>query len=137
VFKEDEWKGMLSKLLQLTKENKLKWQINATNGVEAAVGKVRYNIDSVDNDGAPPFKFEVITNEDIWTQRVIDSIVSTPINDGKAQSLVSPLRDAAYRVAVGGDQLARDLLDDLFAIDPTPPTEPDVSWRLPPTAEPF
>jgi hypothetical protein len=122
MFTDDEWVALISKLRQLTEEEKLQWSINTGGSVYTEINDVTYIIDSQDDDGAPPFVLHVRTGSEIdWTE--VDAITSIGgvemARDPRTKVL--PLQSIARRMALGGPQLAKRLLGDLERIDPTTP----------------
>lgn len=122
MFTDDEWVALISKLRQLTEEEKLSWSINHDGGIYAEINDVTYLITSQDDDNAPPYVLGVRIGEDSdWSE--VDTITSVAgtetVNDPRTK--IMPLQSIARRMALGGPQLAKRLLGDLDRIDPTSP----------------
>lgn len=126
MFNDAEWSALVAKLHQLTDGNRVKWELDGFE-LSLRIGDVTYVITALDEDGVPPWVLHVRKHAEDpdtdykWTE--IDALRSKPgWNSGDPQVQLLELRDLAYRMALGGPQLAQHLLDDLDRIDATPPT---------------
>jgi hypothetical protein len=126
VFTDEEWLALIRKLRQLTDAGRIKWEINDHDlSIYVEINDVTYLIDSADNDGVAPWVLHVRRGSDTSWQE-IDSITSRPETWGaNPRAKISDLRDIAFRMALGGPQLAQSLLAEMSQIDPTAPPAED------------
>jgi hypothetical protein len=120
MFDVDEWSGLISQLINLTRDNHLKWSAAGTE-LSVDINNTTYLISAKDFDDQPPWVLAVRVKTTDGGQE-IDRIVSQPYppTAGKPETLVSPLREAALRNAFGGPDLVKQLLADLNALNTTP-----------------
>ncbi|QHF19546.1 hypothetical protein GTU71_00845 [Rathayibacter sp. VKM Ac-2762] len=126
MFSHSEWAILVSKLRQLTESGKVLWNLEGNTSLSVTVGKTIYRLGARDEDDAPPWALYVIQMSNKYTlepERLIDTLNGEygEESDVKPGTLVPGLRDVAYRMALGGPQLAKDLLSEMAAIDPTEP----------------
>lgn len=122
MFSDEEWSGLIDKLRHLTAHEKIKWEL-AEGVIQTAVRGTTYIVESADGDGAAPWLLRVRTGDEFDGQE-IDTLTSVGgFESIDPRTKVTPLREIAFRMALGGPQLANRLLGDLNAIDPSDPPQ--------------
>ncbi|OIH92564.1 hypothetical protein [Curtobacterium sp. MCBA15_001] len=98
LLNEDEWAGLIERLIAVTEKRSLDWEVERSEEDESEdsfsyrsiVGETQYTIGSVDGDGVAPFSL------DIWRQGAIyDSVQSPSVRSSTEQQIAlrSGLRD--------------------------------------------
>ena len=127
MFSNEEWSSLITKLRHLTESGKVNWKPMGESGLIVDVGSGQYTITDRDSDGQPPWVFKVYSKGESKNDpaRAVDSIESeyTAENVLYPATLIPGLRDIAFRMSLGGPQLARELLADMNEIDPSAPPQ--------------
>ena len=127
MFSHEEWASLIAKLRQLTEGEKVKWNPLGDSGLKLELGEAVYIITDRDNDGQAPWVLTVYRKGESKSDpaRKIDTIESdySAENVRFPGTLVPGLRDIAFRMSLGGPQLARDLLAEMDELDPSAPPE--------------
>lgn len=125
MFTEQEWAALIAKLRQLTELGKVSWEPAGLVDLTLTLGNAKYQLSARDDDNQPPWRLTVykVQDEFPYMERVVDSIDSDYSDESSEvpASLVPGLRDLAFRMSLGGPQLATDLLNDMLKLDPTEP----------------
>lgn len=123
MFSNSEWNSLIDKLRHLTEGEKVKWVLDG-GALSTEIQGTTYIVESADEDGSAPWLLRVRTG-DVWDGQDIDELRSIGGFETQTdpRTKVTPLREIAYRMALGGPKFASRLLDDLAAIDPTEPPE--------------
>jgi len=125
MFSSEEWAALVGKLRQLTQAGKISWTAKGDSALSVDLGSAQYRLSSRDEDDQPPWVLTVTKRSTDWTEpdRYVDSLTGIYQEEVSSipASLVPGLRDIAYRMSLGGPQLASDLLSEMLEVDPTEP----------------
>ena len=123
MFDEVEWASLVTRLISLSKDQVLKWEMPGNDAISLRVGAVEYEIGSVDRDGRAPFFLSVTSLND---GRLIGKLESSPVESNQwgsevalsAPQMIIELRTLALRVAQNAPQVLSKLISDLDDILP-------------------
>ena len=119
MFDDDEWSQIIYKLIDLTRAEKVTWEIQFDGTLSSRVGSTTYGIGSVDEDGRAPYYFAVAQGEPAAEVTRLETGDESE-HQRSLDNAVGELQRVAFRMASGGPQLAKQLLSQMEEILPTP-----------------
>jgi len=122
MFEDAEWNQIIMKLTELTRAEKVTWEIGFDGELGANVKDTLYEIGSVDGDGRAPYYFSIAQGTPARERARLETGDDREVSRSVQYSL-SELQRLAFRMASGGPQLAKQLLSQMEEVLPTPPKD--------------